>query len=270
MEKANKRKNLVLCMGIIISYLIMIAMNAAANGYKFNGLTTGEVSDSYPNLFAPAGITFSIWGIIYLALLVYVVYSVMIVWKKEGSDSDCRDTYLDNTAFYFMVSSIGNAVWIILWHFQLLFASVIMMGVILWCLYLINRSAARVYGKCCLKEKEQLLIRLPFGIYFGWITVASIANITTLLVSYGVDGGKYESLITDAVLLIGLVIASLVISKQHNIFYGMAVIWAYLGILVKHLSADGFAGKYPDIIAVVVICLVGLLIVEITTWKRNQ
>ena len=88
MEKANRRKNLVLCMGIIISYLIMIAMNAAANGYRFNGLTTGEVSDSYPNLFAPAGITFSIWGIIYLALLVYVVYSVMIVWKKEGSGTN--------------------------------------------------------------------------------------------------------------------------------------------------------------------------------------
>lgn len=93
-------------------------------------------------------------------------------------------------------------------HFPTLFASVIQRHLFSVSL-LINQSAVRVYGNCCLKNKEQLIIRLPFGIYFGWITVAFVANITTLLVSYGFDGGSYERYITVGILLLAAGIASL-------------------------------------------------------------
>jgi len=266
----TERKNRLLCIGIAASYLIMIGLNAAANIFRFNGITTGEVSDSYPNLFAPAGITFSIWGVIYILLIVYIIYSIKILWDTKVQGTQCRNVYLENTAFYFMLSSVANAIWMITWHYRLLFASVILMSFILWCLYSINKSAVRVYGNCCLKNKEQLIIRLPFGIYFGWITVAFVANITTLLVSYGFDGGSYERYITVGVLLLAAGIAFLIIYKQSNVFYGPAVIWAYLGILNKHISKNGFAARYPDIIITVIICLAVLIGIEVLTLRRIQ
>jgi hypothetical protein len=57
----------------IVLFAIMVVMNYLANALPLNDKTTGELSDSYPNLFVPAGITFSIWGIIYLLILGYCI-----------------------------------------------------------------------------------------------------------------------------------------------------------------------------------------------------
>ncbi|MDD2969799.1 MAG: tryptophan-rich sensory protein [Lachnospiraceae bacterium] len=270
MNGQSKNKNRYLSLGIIAAYLFMVGVNAAANIFKFNELTTGEVSDSYPNLFAPAGITFSIWGIIYLLLAVYVVYAVRTLWNRKEHRGDCRDVYFENVTFYFILSSISNAAWIVTWHFRLIFASVILMIVIFWSLYCVNAHAAKVYGNCCLKDKEQLFIRVPFGVYFGWITVALIANITVLLVSYGFDGGSRDHLFMDAILLVGVLISILVILKQSQLFFGLSVIWAYAGILIKHTSDAGFAGVYPDIILITTGSIIFLILTEIYLLRKNK
>jgi len=271
MKRQSEYKYRYLSIGIIVAYVFMIGVNAAANILRFNGLSTGEVSDSYPNLFAPAGITFSIWGVIYLLLAVYVIYAVKTLWNRKEHRGDCRDVYFENVTFYFILSSISNAAWIVTWHYRLILASVILMLVIFWSLYSVNAHASKVYGNCCLKEKEQLLIRLPFGIYFGWITVALIANITVLLVSYGFDGGNRDHVYMDVIVVVGTLISVMVILRQSQLFFGLAVIWAYAGILIKHTSASGFAGGYPDIILITLISILLLIATEIyLIWKNKS
>jgi FtsH-binding integral membrane protein len=108
-----------------------------------------------------------------------------------------------------------------------------------------------------LNALENWLVRLPFSIYFGWITVATIANITVLLVSLGWNGfGLSDVFWTVVVLLVGAVIGSWRTIHDRNIPYALVLIWAYGAILSKHLSATGFAGQYPAVIYTVIGCLI--------------
>ena len=147
---------------------------------------------------------------------------------------------------------------------------VILMLVIFWSLYSVNAHASKVYGNCCLKEKEQLLIRLPFGIYFGWITVATIANVTVFLVYMGFNGlGIPESIWTVIVLLAGTVIGSLRLLKDKFFAYGFVFIWAYVAILYKHLSVNNFNGQYPEIVWTAIFCIIILIFLSVKVLKLN-
>ncbi|MFY9901673.1 MAG: tryptophan-rich sensory protein [Trichococcus sp.] len=235
---------------VAVTYLIMIAVNAMANILPINGIDTGAVSDSYPNLFAPAGLTFSIWGVIYLLLLGYTLYQFGIF---QGDKSKVKTELLRKVGIVFSASSVVNAAWIFSWHYRMIGLSVILMLVILLSLIYINQLILK--GK--LDQKEKLFIRLPFSVYFGWITVATIANITTLLVDIGWNGfGISESIWTILIIIIGLAIGAVTMIRNHDIAYGLVIIWAYAGILIKHMSQDGFAGQYKGIITTVIACIV--------------
>lgn len=137
----------------------------------------------------------------------------------------------------------------------------IIIGMLL-CLILINN----VTRKMKLSIKDYLFIRLPFSVYFGWVTVATIANVTTLLVKLGFDGlGQSEALWTVLVILVGLVITSLTVIRNRDIAYGLTVIWAYLGIYIKHTSNQGWNSSYSIIIFTVVGSILALVAVEIYT-----
>ncbi len=239
-----------------VSFLVMIIVNALANIIPINGVRTGQVSDSYKNLFAPAGITFAIWGLIYLLLAGYILYQ----WGFfQISESVVKVDLYDKVGFYFTISSIANAIWIFSWHYYVIALSMLLMIIILVCLVRIVQEI----NKKKLLLRERIFIRLPFSIYFGWITVATIANATTLLVSLGWDGfGISEPTWTGIIIVVGLVIAIATIIKNKDIAYGLVIIWAYAGILIKHTSASGFAGQYPDVIATVLVSIVFLVIAE--------
>lgn len=235
---------------VAVTYLIMIAVNAMANILPINGIDTGAVSDSYPNLFAPAGLTFSIWGVIYLLLMGYTLYQFGLF---QGDKSKVKTELLRKIGIVFSVSSVVNAAWIFSWHYGMIGLSVILMLVILLSLIYINLLTHQEK----LDQKEKLFIRLPFSVYFGWITVATIANITTLLVDIGWNGfGISESLWTILIIIIGLVIGAVTMIRNHDVAYGLVIVWAYAGILIKHMSQDGFAGQYSGIITTVIACIV--------------
>jgi hypothetical protein len=237
---------------VALTFVIMVGVNYLANALPINGLNTGAVSDSYKNLFAPAGITFAIWGLIYLLLLLYTVYQFGAFQPK---DSD-RSALFEKVGGLFATSSLANAAWIYSWHYKYIILSAVLMAVILVCLIKISG----IIYKETLTKREKIFIRLPFSVYFGWITVATIANITVLLVSLKWDGFGYsESLWTMAVLATGMLIGAVTMIRRMDMAYGFVLIWAYSGILLKHLSQSGFAGKYPDIITAVIGCLVAFL-----------
>jgi len=243
----------------LVSYVIMVTVNALAILLPIAGKQTGEVSDSYPNLFAPAGYAFSIWGLIYILLGIYVVYQL---WRK-------KDEVAARVNRLFIANAILNAIWIFAWHYDVIWLSVIIMAGLLITLIKI----ADILRTNKLTNKEGWFMRLPFSVYFGWITVATIANVTVFLVSIGWNGfGLSESFWTIVILLVGALIASWRTLKDRAIAYGLVPVWAYGAILYKHLAASGFNGKYPAVIGTVILCLLIFLgiIIFISVDKKDK
>jgi hypothetical protein len=258
----NTKNNILVKIFVAVTYVAMVVVNALANILPINGISTGKISDNYLNLFAPAGLTFSIWGLIYLLLGMYTVYQFIPTRDNKNSN---REELLKKIGFYFSVSSIANALWIFAWHYDFLAISVLIMGVILFSLIKIADILKR--EKFLLKDK--LLILTPFSVYFGWITVATIANITVLLVSLGWNGfGIADYIWTSVVLLVGMAIGVKRTLSDKNIAYGLVLVWAYAGILFKHVSAAGFAGNYPSIIATTILCIVAFVITLIYVFSK--
>ena len=249
---------------VVITFLVMIGVNALANILPFNDTTTEQVSNTYMNLFAPTGLTFAIWGIIYLLLAAYTVYQLGLF---QSDKSPFKENLFRKVGIYFSISSITNALWIFAWHNFFIALSMILMIVILVCLIIINLEI----NKKNLSLTEKIFIKLPFSIYFGWITVATIANATTLLVSIGWDGfGISEPVWTSIIIAVGLIIGIATIISNRDLAYGLVFIWAYAGILIRHTSAEGFAGQYPEVINTVIISLGLLLLVHLYVIILNK
>lgn len=235
--------------GVALVFLLMILINALANILPINGITTGQVSDAYSNLFTPAGLTFSIWGIIYFLLALYVVYQLGVFGKKNFVE---RRQLFKEIGFYFIVSSLANIFWIFAWHYRQIHFSLIFMVIILLSLIKISE----IFKQKQLTNKEKIVLRLPFSLYFGWISVVTIANVIVFLVSLSWNGfGMSDQFWMILVLFIGTVIGLFRMIRDKDIIYGAVFLWAYLGILIKHVSSNGFAGQYPEIIVGLVACL---------------
>lgn len=229
-----------------VAYVAMVTINYLAVMLPLNNRSTGEISDAYPNLFAPAGLTFSIWGLIYLLLGCYVVYQ--FVNKNKAMEGVIRKI---NPLF--IASSLANFSWIFAWHYDYISISVLIMATLLVLLIKI----ADILRQAKFAGVEKIVVWAPFSIYFGWITVAAIANITIFLVSIGWNGwGIADYVWTSIILVVGALIGSWRMNMDRNYAYGLVLVWAYLGILLKHTSPTGFDGKYPSVIATVIACLV--------------
>ncbi len=254
---------------VLITYLAMIIVNGLANALPINGMITGDISDSYPNLFAPTGITFIIWGVIYLLLAAHTAYQLGL-FRKKGEE--VKTALLKEVGILFSISSLANVAWIFAWHYKNILLSLLFMLIILVCLMLIY---VRI-NKETLTANEKVFIRLPFSVYFGWITVATIANATTLLVDKLGSPvnllGISEVVWTVVILLIGLAIGAFTTFKNRDIPYGLVIVWAYIGILVKHLLAqpDGFNSQYPAVIVTVIISLVMLVATLVFTQLKAK
>lgn len=249
---------------VLITYILMITVNALANILPINGLGTGQVSDSYQNLFAPAAATFAIWGLIYLLLAAYTLYQLGLFREAGGR---ARVALNAKVGILFAVSSLANAAWIFAWHYQLILLSMLLMIVILSCLISINGMLA---GER-LSPREKFFLQIPFSVYFGWITVATIANATTLLVSWGWQGwGVSEPVWAVIIIIVGMLIGAATTISNQDIAYGLVLIWAYTGILNKHLSETGFGGEYLGVIITVIICLLLLLGSIYYVYKMKQ
>ncbi len=226
-------------------YIAMVVVNYLANVLPINNRATGEISDAYPNLFAPAGFTFSIWGLIYLLLAGYVVYQFV---KKNQTTEEL----IKKINPLFIATSLANIVWIFAWHYDYIGLSLlIMLALLVLLIKIANTLRDNPFSR-----QEQLFIKAPFSVYFGWITVATIANITVFLVSIGWNGfGIADYVWTSVVLLVGAGIGIARMLKDKNRIYGLVLVWAYFGILLKHISTGGFDSNYPSIIITLIACL---------------
>lgn len=154
-----------------------ITVNALANILPINGLNTGQVSDLYPSLFTPAGLTFSIWSVIYVLLAGFIVMS----WLRQA------EKIINRILPWFILTCLFNMSWIMAWHYLLPLLSVCIMLALLSVLIIVFRM---LHQSDSSDTKLKLWVVLPFTLYLAWICVATIANVAALLISLDWQGGS--------------------------------------------------------------------------------
>ena len=243
---------------VAVTYLAMITMNALANALPLNGRNTGEASAAYPNLFTPAGITFSIWSVIYLLLGAHVLYQLGLF--RDGPETPEQTALLNKVGILFSISSLANTAWIFAWHYDVIPLSAVLLITILVCLAVISLTLRNVD----LTVRQHWLIRVPFSVYFGWSTVAVVANITVLLVYWKWSGfGLPESTWAVIIILVAAAIGTVTMLRNRDVAYGLVLIWAFGGILLRQVSSGGLAGKYPQIIAAAIVSLLVFILSDV-------
>jgi len=218
----------------LVGFLAVVAVNALAVLLPINNIATSELSDKYPNLFVPAGITFSIWGIIYILLALFIIYQFSVAFRRSKGEKGI----FEKIGMLFFISCIFNAGWIFAWHYEIVWLSLIVM--ILLLVTLISIYLRIGTGRPGIRNPEKIFVNLPFSIYLGWITVATIANVTAYLVNIGWDGaGISEQSWTVIMIAVGVIIALLTVFSRNDIFYCLVVIWALAGIIIKRTADSG-------------------------------
>ncbi len=242
---------------VTLTYLAMVAVNYLANALPLNGRRTGDVSNAYPSLFTPAGITFSIWGLIYLMLGAHVLYQWGLL--RSGPESPADAALLNRVGALFAISSLANTGWVFAWHYDLIPLSAVLIVVILVCLALIVRTIRRANPV----GRQWWFVSVPFSVYFGWTTVAVVANMTVLLVSWNWDGFGVEDATWAAVMVVvAMAVGTLTLVRNRDVAYGLVLIWAFAGILLRQVSSGGLDGRFPGIIAAAIASLVVFVVAE--------
>jgi hypothetical protein len=241
----------------VLSFIGMLVVNTLANSLPINGKNTGELSALYPNEFVPAGYTFSIWLLIYLALTGFVVY-------QAGAFTDSKkERMVENMGFLFILSSLLNMSWILVWHYMIVWASVlVMLGLLLT---LITIHIRFNIPKSTTTTGEKLWIQVPFSIYLGWIMIATIANITAFLVDNNWNGYPLSGY-TWAIIMI--IIATLLciifLWRRNNYIIPLVAVWSITGIILKQRNLNG----WNDVVVAGSICCSVLLLSIIIRANR--
>jgi benzodiazapine receptor len=238
------------------SNLVAFALTVLVNGLAgsttiLGGKLTSQISDANPTLITPAGYVFSIWGIIYVLLGVFVVFQALP--SQKGKEYQGRVNWL------FVLSSLLNIVWLFLWQFEYLSLSVVLMFLLLATLIAIYLRLN--IGKSTVSLREKLAIHVPFSVYLGWITIASIADVAVTLVSVGWDGfGISQETWAALIIIIASVIALLVIVTRKDVAYGLVIVWASVGIAVKQSGNQNIAMIAETSAIIVAIVLVASIV----------
>jgi len=228
----ERRKDRLLAIGNLVFFVLMLLINGLANTVKIGGRTTGEVSDAIPNLFVPSGITFAIWGIIYLLLSVFTINQARIIFTTDEKLHELEG----RVGLFYIISSILNILWLWAWHYFLISLSVPVMLCLLGSLIIIYLRLG--IGRVKRSLIQKILEELPFSIYLGWITVATIANVTAVLVDLGWDRlGLSEELWAVVMIAAASGIALLVLFSRRDLAFALVVAWAFLGIWLKRTQA---------------------------------
>ena len=246
--------------GNLVAFAIVILLNFLSNALPINGQTMPEISAKYPSLFTPAGFTFAIWGAIYLGLLVFVIWQALPA--QRSSDKVAR------LSTWFQVNCLMNAVWIVVWHYDLLVLSLLVMLVILTTLILIYRTLIADIDAA--PFTEHLVLYLPFSLYAGWITLATIANASILQTSNGWD---YVWLTAVQWTLLKLALAGAIgarmVLRYRDPVFGAVVIWGAYGISAMQSATPSVSGAALTL-SLLMALLVGFEFVTRLTETANR
>lgn len=221
------KRDIIRQITVVFTTIYALIMNGAANALPLNGRNTAEISDSFHVLFVPAGYVFSIWGLIYAALLAYTVYHSLPAQRANPR--------LRRTGWLVAASSLANGTWIYFWHFGYYVLTLVTMLVLLALLIAIYLRLD--VGRAAFTGVERWTVAFMSSIYMGWITVATMANATALLSYVGWNGWGISGLVWTLVLLAaGVVVAAISAFTRRDVTYLLVLVWAFAGISVRWLN----------------------------------
>jgi hypothetical protein len=247
----NRKKNIsAVRWGVVGFYLLTIIFNFISQAIPFNGQTNGEVSDMYPTLITPADYAFSIWGLIYLTLGFYAYH--------QAFRAPANEKIYDKIAPWLMVSFAATCAWLPAFQYELISLSVLIMLIILGSLVQLSIMLSNERG---LDKLSKAWLRVPFGLYLGWISVATIVNISVMAKYSGwyLLGWSEQSWLL-VMTTVGFALAVLISSSTRNLFYSLVFVWAYVAIAVRHYYDNTILQFVLGAAIVLLIIDLGLLI----------
>lgn len=212
----------------LFSVIFALTINILASTLPLNGQNTGEISDRFQVYFVPAGYVFAIWGVIYLGWIAFTIFQFLPSQKES--------TRLRGLGYLFAISNIANAAWLFCWHYNQFGLSVLVMLALLG---LLIASYLRLdVNRTSVTRTEYWSVDVLFGVYLGWITVATVANITDWLYlvewnGFGIHAQTWAIIMLGVASLLGLVMALM----RQDIGYLSVLVWAFIGIAVKQTPA---------------------------------
>lgn len=235
------------------TYVVTVAVNAAAVAIPLGGVTTAELSDRFPVLVTPANYVFGIWSVIYLLLLGFTTYQAL---PAQRTDAVLRR--LGNLP---ALTGVLNAAWVVAWQYQAFLLTVPIMLALLLVLIAIHQRVREPAAHGSAGGLHGWLVVMPFSVYLGWITVATIANIAQMLYLAGYRGAPIgETAWAVIVLAVGVLIAAAMLVRHRDVAFGLVIVWAYAGIAAKQWDVT-VASWMAVVGAVVVGALIVLVVV---------
>jgi benzodiazapine receptor len=238
----------------VVAFVVTIVVNGLAGSTTLlGGVTSADVSDMYPTLVTPAGFTFAVWGVIYALLMVFTVYQLL----PRNRDKP----FLSQVGLLFGLSSVCNICWLFLWHYGYVTYSLVLMFALLASLILVYLRLD--IGRAAVSLREKICVHLPFSVYLGWISIATIANVSVALTAVDWDGWGIEPS-TWAVAIIGvaLVLTLAVLATRKDVVFGLVVVWALVGILSKQSDFQSIVLAAEVAIAVTLIAVCAVIVVS--------
>lgn len=241
----------------LVFFVVACAISNLSQLRIFNNQDNAQVSAKYETVFTPAGFTFAVWGVIYISLLIFVIYHVIKAFSKDLNHEANQNILKIN--YWFILNNIATSIWVFAFAYEYIFLSAILLTFQLITLTVIFVNL-NLYNPDT-TVKSVWFTQFPLSIYFGWICIATIANITLFLVSINWIGGGLSALNWTIILLvIATLLGLFLVLIKRNSFVGLIFMWAFYGILYKRTSIN--AELYSSVIAAawLGIALLGLAI----------
>lgn len=247
MIEMKNRNTIYLRIVNLFAFIAMVLMNVLSETLPLNGVTTAEVSDRYVSLFTPAGLTFAIWFVIYSGLAYFTIWQL-----TAATDED-----IERIGMSFALSCALNILWLVLWHFDMIYLATIVILALLVNLYDLMHSTSG----------ENFLVRSVFSVYLAWITVASIASLFIaagkMFDSFAL--GTFAQILVWAAILMILFLTYMRLRNGKDYAYALTMIWAIAGVGNARISAGSLAIGFDHILLGVLLALVLILVmIELT------
>ncbi len=250
----------------LLSLIFMILFNFLAVSLPLNSNTPKDVADKYDASIVPASVTFSIWLIIYTLLAIFVFNQILYFFKKDEK----RKILIENTGLFFFISSILNVLWLFCWHYEKLLLSVFVMLLLLLSLIIL-------YVRLRIGEKDfnenLLFVQTPVSIYLGWISIATVVNISSYLKYSGIAMfNKNQIIWTNVTILLTLLLGIFMFIKKKDLFYTLVFLWAYIGIILKQILSNNNGSQSIIFVTIIsmIILIIFTVISEVKSFKNKN
>jgi len=239
-----------------VAVIVMIAANIVFEVLPLNGTTTAQVSGAHDTILTPPGFTFVIWGLIYLGLFLNVLFQLGLFYTQRDADNPDL-IYAVNALF--PIACITDIVWLVMWHYELILLSLIVI-VLLW--FALVFIYWRLFPEIR-TTKERVFMLWPVSLFLSWISAAALLNLTVVIHDSSPDMLGLGMLPWSmAVLAILFGITEFFIIKYADYVFGLTALWVFAGIITRFFTM-GEDSSTMMIMVVSVSVLAGIILLSL-------